>query len=68
MGLEDVHLHASCRVSGLVLPPACAVGGIRGMKLANNFPRKIGGKKRMSVSRHGRSSAPNLPPREKGIG
>ena len=27
MGLEDVHLHASCRVSGLVLPPACAVGG-----------------------------------------
>ena len=39
-----------------------------GLKLANNFPRKIGGKKRMSVSRHARSSAPNLPPREKGIG
>eukprot|EP01050_Picozoa_sp_SAG11_P052606 SAG11_NODE_30570_length_299_cov_3.195000_1_plen_90_part_10 len=30
MGLEDVHLHASCRVSRLVLPPACAVGGIKG--------------------------------------
>eukprot|EP01050_Picozoa_sp_SAG11_P001897 SAG11_NODE_90_length_17153_cov_63.471033_3_plen_100_part_00 len=29
MGLEDVHLHAICRVSGLVLPPACAVGGTR---------------------------------------
>eukprot|EP01050_Picozoa_sp_SAG11_P003638 SAG11_NODE_211_length_12281_cov_11.326219_2_plen_52_part_00 len=28
MGLKGVHLQVNCRVLGLVLPPACAVGGI----------------------------------------